>query len=445
MPTQVVLGHSRVGRLLRSPVTQFLLASAITAVCILLVSQWLAGRAATEEAIGEARRSTRLVADTFIEPNLPPSLHGGSARAADQLAGVVKLDRFDNVARIAIWSAADDERRRLNFPYPDGPDVYQPLAEAETRVLDGEDVVSERVDPQNMARALTLTRPGPPSGDLLRTITGVRDLEGNPMLLEVYYSLDDIEQRRAEIYGSFRWIAVGALAVMMIVTVPLLRVLTRRLTRAGRERTRLLERAIDASDRERRRIARDLHDGVVQDLAGTGFAISAVARDPAVPQAAGRNLEAAGASLRDSMRGLRSLLTEIHPPDPRAEGLGAGLEDLTATAEAAGVAAAVEVTGMERASDGAATVVWRVAQEAVRNVLRHAGASTLAVTVRGRGDVVVLEVVDDGRGFEPDAERADTHFGLRGMHGLVADHGGTLRVHSAPGQGTRVTMEVDAR
>jgi len=86
-----------------------------------------------------------------------------------------------------------------------------------------------------------------------------------------------------------------------------------------------------------------------------------------------------------------------------------------------------------------------VAQEAVRNALRHADASTLAVTVRGDGQRLTLEVVDDGVGFAPDSIRDPDRYGLRGLRSLVADHGGVLTVRSAPGEGTTVRMEVDAQ
>ncbi len=202
---------------------------------------------------------------------------------------------------------------------------------------------------------------------------------------------------------------------------------------------------MDASDAERRRIARDLHDSVVQDLAGTAFSVSAVARNPATAEDSRETLEGAGTSLRTSLTSLRSLLAEIHPPDLHAEGLAAALSDLTAPAGAAGMQASVSVEGAETASNEKAALVWRVAQEAVRNAIRHSGASTLAVTVRGDGERLTLEVVDDGVGFDPAGVRDPHSYGLRGLRSLVADSGGTLEVRSSPGEGTTVRMEVEAQ
>ena len=150
-------------------------------------------------------------------------------------------------------------------------------------------------------------------------------------------------------------------------------------------------------------------------------------------------------SLRSSLRSLRSLLVEIHPPDLRADGLGAALADLTAPATSAGVETEVEVEGVDDASHTSVALVWRVAQEAVRNAIRHAEASHLSVRVASAGRRLVLDVEDDGRGFTPDEVTDPAHFGLRGLTGLVAEAGGTLEVLSAPGAGTTVHLEVDKR
>jgi signal transduction histidine kinase len=98
---------------------------------------------------------------------------------------------------------------------------------------------------------------------------------------------------------------------------------------------------------------------------------------------------------------------------------------------------------MSGVGDEQVALVWRVAQEAVRNAIRHAGATHLDVRVRGTADRVLLEVSDDGSGFRPDAQPDPTRFGLRGLQSLVADSGGRLEVRSLPGQGTTVLLEVE--
>jgi two-component system, NarL family, sensor kinase len=145
-------------------------------------------------------------------------------------------------------------------------------------------------------------------------------------------------------------------------------------------------------------------------------------------------------SLRASLRSLRSLLVEIYPPDLRADGLEAALEDLVAPAAAAGVTARVEVYDVAHASADAVRLVWRVAQEAVRNALRHSGASHLTVQVRQVGDRLTLDVSDDGAGFDP--RKPASGLGLRSQRDLIAEAGGTLDVRSMPGGGTTLHLEV---
>lgn len=218
-----------------------------------------------------------------------------------------------------------------------------------------------------------------------------------------------------------RRITVGGPLLLLLLVTPMLWGLTRRLTVSAHDRARLLRSALDASDAERRRIARDLHDGVVQDLAGTAFSVSALARESQPTHRPRSRLTGVAASLRATLTSLRSLQAEIHPPDLHVSGLRAALEDLIAPAESAGVQASVSVVGVDEVSDERVALVWRVAQEAVRNALRHAEASTIAVTVRGDAHRLLLEVVDDGVGFDPEVPRDTESFGLRGLESLVQD------------------------
>jgi two-component system NarL family sensor kinase len=103
------------------------------------------------------------------------------------------------------------------------------------------------------------------------------------------------------------------------------------------------------------------------------------------------------------------------------------------------------VSHVDAVDDDTVALVWRVAQEAVRNALRHSDARTLTVTVEGSGGCVVLEVTDDGKGFEPSDRRRTGHFGLRGLDSLIAEAGGHLDVRSAPGAGTTIRLEISGR
>lgn len=420
-----------------NPVVQFLAAGFVTLVVVIVATSALSTSAADDEAIDEAQTLTAVLARSVAEPAVPKGLVTGDAAAIDKLDRQV-LDRLlvGDVLRIKIW-AADG-----TVLYSDKTDligsVYT-LDDDEVKVIEDGGTDAEHADldrPQNrFERDL--------GGDVLEVYTRIRSPEGQPLLFEAYFSSDQVADRRQEVLNRFLPISLGALAVLVVVATPLILLLTRRAAGAARERVRLLRAVVRASDAERVRIARDLHDGVVQDLAGSSYSISTlVGRLDDQPEIAGE-LEEVSRSLRTSMRSLRSLLVEIYPPDLHVEGLAAALNDLTAPLSAAGIDVDVDVTGESGCSEDTVALVWRVAQEAVRNVAQHAGAHRMSVTVHREDRLLVLEVIDDGRGFDTAAARKADGFGLRGLRSLASDAGARLEVESTPGSGTTVRLEVE--
>jgi signal transduction histidine kinase len=421
---------------LRSPLAQFLLAGAVVVAVVFWATGRLSGQAATTEAIDDAITTTQFLAKSVAQPELPRGLVDGDPAAIDHFDQTV-LERLlvEDVQRIKIW----DETGMV--VYSDATDLIRQrfeLGEDEWAVLTGG---GEDADASDLSKPENRFEKG--EGGLLEVYTRIVSPEGEPLLFEVYYSAADIDAQRAQVFEAFRPITLGGIAALVLAAVPLLWVLTRRLDRSARERERLLMAAIDASDAERRRIARDLHDSVVQDLAGTAFSLSAAAKAGGAPP---DELARLSTSVRGSLRGLRSLLVEIHPPDLSTSGLRAALEDLVASGEARKVTSEVETGDLSGLDDRGTALVWRVAQEAVRNALRHSGASHLHVRVDREGTATVLEVADDGNGFDPEAvarPSADgSHFGLRGLESLVRDAGGRIAVRSAPGAGTTVRLEL---
>jgi two-component system, NarL family, sensor kinase len=446
---------STLGRsFLRHPVLVFLAVSLVLVAGIFLATNELTGRAAEQAAVEQAESVNEFIADTAVDPYLRTGLLDGRAGAVDrfvrrglevQTEELVGFDIITTSGRVAYDST--------NVSVAAGNDVY-PLSQKQQRVLSEGGTDSEVADPDS---ARHQARAGDETG-LVKIYTQVQattsrnairraeragvPLSTEPALFVAYWDLEGVEERRERIFGSFRWITLGPLLLLTVISTVMLGLLTGQLRRGSRERERLLQTAIDASDAERRRIARDLHDGVVQDLAGSAFALSGAARDPATTPQTAEVLANVSSSMRDSLKQMRSLLAEIHPPELHGRGLETALEDLIAPAAAAGIHASVSVSGIEGASDPEVALVWRVAQEAVRNATRHSGASTLAVTVRGDAEQLLLEVVDDGVGFDTSAPSEPDRFGLRGLRSLVRDVGGELDVTSAVGEGTSVRMAV---
>jgi signal transduction histidine kinase len=222
-----------------------------------------------------------------------------------------------------------------------------------------------------------------------------------------------------------------------------------RLRAAQEQREQLLLSALGASDKERRRIASDLHDGVVQGLAGVSYTLSAVAEKAraagVVPLA--QTASHTAVELRRWVRELRSLVVTITPPALHEQGLGASLSDLASNLEARGISVQVEAPPDLDLDETTESLVYRVAQEGVRNVVRHAAANRVQLRVQQQNGRLQLEVSDDGRGFDPAASgaRGRGSVGLELLRGLVAEHDGTLTVGSTSGGGTTLMMELPYR
>ncbi len=233
--------------------------------------------------------------------------------------------------------------------------------------------------------------------------------------------------------------------MLAVLQVPLAWRMARRIRNAQRDRELLLQRAIDASERERRMIAAGLHDGVVQELAGHSFQMAA-ALEQDRPAAELRAVLAGGAAgTRNAIRQLRSLLLEIYPPALRDHGLAAALPDAAAPLTARGVEVAVDVqVGLELPTE-VERLVFRTAQEAIRNVGAHAAAEHVSIDVAQTNGTVTLRVADDGRGFEADElarRRLEGHMGLAMLRDMAETAGGGLEVTSSQGGGTVVELEV---
>jgi signal transduction histidine kinase len=419
---------------LKNPVVQFLAAGLVTLVVVSVVTSAFSRQAADEEAVADARTVTRVLGRSVAQPAIPRGLVTGDAAAIDRLDRKV-LERLlvGDVRRIKLWAADgtvlySDRTELIGAVYPLGDDELEVINEGGT---DAE--LSDLEKPENRFEREI-------GGDLLEVYTRIRSPEGEPLLFEAYFTADELGEQRAAVLDRFLPITIAALAALVALTTPLMLLLNRRLSRAARERERLLEAAVRSSDAERLRIARDLHDGVVQDLAGSSMALSTVAAR--TDGAVAGDLEDIGRSLRVSMRALRSLLVEIYPPDLHTAGLAAAVQDLVAPLAATGVEVDVDVSGATDAPRAAVALVWRVAQESVRNVARHARATRMSLTVRREEGVLVMEVVDDGVGFSPSDATGDGHFGLRAAESLVHEHGGSMEVESTQGAGTMVRVEV---
>ncbi len=208
------------------------------------------------------------------------------------------------------------------------------------------------------------------------------------------------------------------------------------LERLEQERRDSARRALGAQEDERLRIARELHDEVGQALTAVLLQL-----DRAQATVAGEpreRLREARETARATLEEVRAIARNLRPEALDELGLAAALRQLCVEAERTGVLVERRIESGVTLDREAEVVVYRVAQEAVTNALRHAGAERIALTLKADGDVTVLGVRDDGHGIGNAVEGA----GVRGMRERALLVGGTLKIADAPGGGTSITLRL---
>jgi signal transduction histidine kinase len=203
-----------------------------------------------------------------------------------------------------------------------------------------------------------------------------------------------------------------------------------------------LRRVVAAQELERRRLARELHDETGQALTSMLLGLHAVeeqAGDEAVRKAIAHVRELVVSTLRD----VRRLAVELRPKALDDFGLVAALERLSQTvSEQSGIAVDFEASlGSERLPAEVETALYRIVQESLTNVVKHAQARHVSVLLTRRNAAAAAVIEDDGRGFDPSAAR-DGGFGLEGMRERVLLLDGRFELETSPGSGTTLAVEV---
>jgi two-component system, NarL family, sensor kinase len=423
------------------PVLRFMAAGAVVLVSLAGLLAFIARQAGTDEAVRSAAQTTAVTARGVVEPRLDAAVISRDPAALAAFdAAMRRYVLQGSLVRVKLWNSDDtviysDEPRLIGQSFS--------LNGAERVALNDQGSASEVSDlsrPENRFET--------PFGKLLEVYIGVRSASGERLLLETYYRYDAVTSAGEAAWRLFAPPSLGALLVLELVQIPFAWGLARRIRRQQAERESLLRHAVEASDVERRRIAGELHDGVVQELTGMTYALDAARLGQPDEVRRTELITETAARLRTSIGALRSLLMDIYPPNLAEEGLGSALADLTDSLARHGIDVSLDAEGTDRLSPDAAALLFRTAQEAVRNVIAHSGARAATITVAYGDDTATLVIDDDGRGFddvELDNRSTNGHVGLRSIGDLLAKSGGGLSVRAAPGQGTRVEAEVPVR
>jgi len=427
-------------------VVQLGIAALAVFVVVVVGASFAASRLAEREAVNDAAHTTNLLALAVVQPVLQDALLSGDTAAYDALDQVVRERVLPNgIVRVKLWA-------------PDGRIVYAD----ETRLVGqqftlGDDQRATLAQPQTRAEVSDLNRSENEferyGGKLLEVYRPVWTPSGSELLFEVYGDYGPVSARAFDLWRGLAGVLASSLLLLLVLMAPIIWRLLDRLGAAQAQRESVLRASVEASARERRRIAADLHDGPVQDLVASSLAVSGAAESA---RADGRvhlasTITDAASTVRASVASLRSLLVDIYPERLADAGLAAAVADLARPLAGRGIDVVVDVDEAQaaRLGEAAQQVAHRVARECLRNVVRHADARHVVIRLAAADAAdaaeppdprrpVVLGITDDGVGLDPaHLPGVEGHFGVRVLADLATDVGAVLRVRSAPGLGTQ--------
>ncbi len=401
-------------------------------------------RISTSEALRSAEERARLAAYGIVEPALNSSLADDRAAISsadyDALDGLIQTRVLsERVVRVKLWSpdarvVYSDERALVGAKFAPKADHISVLKSGDT-----EAEVANTSSPENRFERS--------SGQLLEVYLPIRLPDGRQLVYEQYERYDSVTGNSQRLLGQLALPLGAGLFVLWLTQFPLARSLARRIREADNQRASLLEHAITASQRERARIATDLHDGVVQDLAGLTFELSAAGH--AAPTGATKDaLERSADVSRNAMRRLRSALVDLQPTNVHALGLADSLQAVCEPLRRDGIDVTMDLTPeVERLSTEEVIVLYRCANELLRNVHEHSGATTASVqvAVHNNTKAAQLKVIDNGHGYDDSTlnrKRAEGHMGLELHEAMLRQAGGTLTISSIPGKGTTAIADL---
>jgi signal transduction histidine kinase len=435
-------------------VLPFALASLVAFVAIGLALSTLVGRRLVDRQVEAAEFHAQFVAETILRHELRPRELNFLTPLTGERYGELREFVGDRVLRwpiirLTIW------RSDGMIVFSEDPSLVgkqMPLAEPLKQAFRQKTPVSTIMDPAD--------HHGPhPMVKHLDTYVPVffdaNEPGGIPVaMVQVSQDYAGIHSEVGRLFRTVTMTLVAGLAFLYVSLFPILvrvsRTLSRqnaRLEEQARERRRLLDTVLRTSEEERKLLAAELHDGPIQRLAALGYRLERARNrlDRGNAHGAGAMLGELQDGLSEETRRLREMMAELRPPVLDQRGLDSALRDHAAAFERNwGVGCSVRASLDQRLDPDVETVLYRVAQEALTNVAKHAHAEQAWVSLRARNGSVILEVGDDGIGFDPlyaTSNGGRDHFGLTAMQERVEMAGGRWEIHSSPGEGTRVVAE----
>jgi signal transduction histidine kinase len=422
-------------REVRAAVGRFLFAGFAALVLVATpVVFWIWGQA-ERHALTNAGEITQRLADNVVGPLITDQLLARDPAALELLDQRMEPWLAESgVLRIKVW----DEHGRV--VYSDAKSLIGQDFEQEewARLLLDGGPATATLESQTAAENEFEAN----SGELVEVYVRSTSQSGAPMIFETYTSGEGVRgEQQAVLWAVIPPMLLSLAVLQLTQLVPAVR-LARRIQVHQAARTALLRCAIEASDQERRQIAGELHDEVIQDLSGLAYALESEERRG--PPALQHVFTNARTMLQNNIRTLRAMTSELYPPDLEELGLNASLMRLEAPLVERGIGLTVEIPDTFVLDRDRAVLLYRVAREALVNVSKHSAARSVGIRIRQAGQRTQLTVTDDGVGFNPSEPRAEGHFGLRILGDMIQQAGGTFEVRSAPGAGTSLTATFGA-
>jgi len=426
-------------------VAVFATTGAITLLLLVASLAFFLSRAGHDEAIRDAETITAAYGAAAVEPALDDGILSFEPAASAKFAATMRQRlATSEFVRVKVWGPDgtilySDEARLIGERFTFDDEAADVMAGGTTLAE-----VSDTSKPENQFEHMTQP--------LLEVYQRLATPNGTQVLFESYLPFDAVQAEGRQIWMRLAPFVIIGLALMWLLQLPMAWSMARQVRAGQEQRERLLQRAIDVSDTERRTLAADLHNGVVQTLAGMAFTLGALEQhlppdsSPETRAQVGEASQAARAAIRE----LRSMLVNLYPPTLRSSGLEPALSDLAAHLQARGIDVEVTSDLPDRPPAQTEALLYRCAQEALRNVVKHAAAREVLVHVSGDEFSWRLTVSDDGSGMSrPEATPAGNlpgeRMGLRLLAEMLADADGTLRIEPCPTGGTVFTVELPRR
>jgi signal transduction histidine kinase len=404
---------------------------------VVVGSTFLAKQIARDEELAEAIRSDNLLVRTVLAEPIHALVDGDPQ-------GIAALDEAVRVRRGS------------------GSTVYLMILDADGQVIYPTDpgVIRHRsfqppptVSRQTTARLIAADEGradigGFATGRMVKVDVPMELSDGTSVRALVYATDERLRTAESTLSVKLMMLSTGALTLLLLLNLPVSVWLLRRVGKAHQERVRMLSNEVASADRERRNLARDLHDGVIQDLASAGYALEALTDGLHVDDAARRMLTLSQDAVRRSTQALRTLIIEVAPPDLTSADLPSAIDALaTRLSRDHGVEVHVDVDLRVPVGQQVAAIVYRAVRECLTNIVKHARARRARIAIRSDNSDVYLVAEDDGDGFPADIDerRKSGHLGLTLLADTIADLGGRLTIDRHRDNGAAVRCRIPIR